>query len=46
MLRELPIALTQVQAGNNSQKLKTKIRKLLYSFSLKRNNEKSIQRSY
>ena len=38
MLRQLPIALTQVQAGNKSQKLKNEIKKLLYSFSLKRNN--------
>ena len=31
MLSRLPIALTQLKAGNNSQKLKNEIRQLLYS---------------
>ena len=31
MLIQLPISLTQVQAGNNSQKLKYEITKILYS---------------
>ena len=31
MLRRLPITLAQLQAGNNSQKLKNEIRQLLYS---------------
>ena len=31
MLSRLPISLTQLKAGNNSQKLKNGIRKLLYS---------------
>ena len=32
MLRRLPISLAQLKAGNNSEKLKNKIRQLLYSF--------------
>ena len=31
MLTRLPIAFEQIQAGNNSQKLKNEIRQLLYS---------------
>ena len=31
MLSTLPIALAQLKAGNNSQKLKNEIRQLLYS---------------
>ena len=31
MLNRLPIALAQLQAGNNSNKLKNEIRQLLYS---------------
>ena len=31
MLNRLPILLAQIQAGNNSIKLKTEIRKILYS---------------
>ena len=31
MLSRLPITLAQLKAGNNSQKLKNKIRQLLYS---------------
>ena len=31
MLSRLPISLAQLKAGNNSQKLKNKIRQLLYS---------------
>ena len=31
MLSRLPISLAQLKAGNNSQKLKNEIRKLLYS---------------
>ena len=31
MLSGLPITLAQLKAGNNSEKLKNKIRKLLYS---------------
>ena len=31
MLNRLPILLTQIQAGNNSIKLKNKTRQILYS---------------
>ena len=31
MLNRLPILLTQIQAGNNSNKLKNEIRQILYS---------------
>ena len=31
MLNRLPISLAQIQAGNNSSKLKNEIRKILYS---------------
>ena len=31
MLNRLPILLAQIQAGNNSKKLKNKIRQILYS---------------
>ena len=31
MLSRLPISLAQLQAGNNSEKLKNEIRQLLYS---------------
>ena len=31
MLNRLPIALAQLKAGNNSNKLKNEIRQLLYS---------------
>ena len=31
MLRRLPISLTQLKAGNNSEKLKNEIRQILYS---------------
>ena len=31
MLSRLPISLAQLKAGNNSEKLKNKIRQLLYS---------------
>ena len=32
MLSRLPITLGQLKAGNNSEKLKNRIRQLLYSF--------------
>ena len=31
MLRRLPIALAQIKAGNNSEKLLTEIRQIVYS---------------
>ena len=32
MLSRLPVSLAQLNAGNNSEKLKNEIRQLLYSF--------------
>ena len=31
MLSRLPVSLTQLKAGNNSEKLKNEVRRLLYS---------------
>ena len=36
MLSRLPITLAQLKAGNNSEKLKNEIRKLLYSYRSKK----------
>ena len=45
MLRRLPISLSQLEAGNNSEKLKNEIRQLLYSLYRSRKNlqNKSIK---
>ena len=45
MLRRLPISLAQLEAGNNSEKHKNKIRQLLYSQYRSRKNlqNKSIK---
>ena len=40
MLRRLPITLAQLKAGNNSEKLKNEIRKLLYSLYRSKNLQK------
>ena len=32
MLRRLPTSIAELNAGNNSEKLKNEIRQLLYSF--------------
>ena len=45
MLNRLPIALAQLQAGNNSNKLKNEIRKLLYSLYRSKNMTKQIYKS-
>ena len=37
MLSRLPITLAQVNAGNNSEKLKNEIRQLLYSLYISKN---------
>ena len=42
MLSRLPIALTQLKAGNNSQKLKNEIRQLLYSLYRPKKLSKTI----
>ena len=42
MLSRLPIALAQLQTGNNSEKLKNEIRQLLYSLYLLKNMTKQV----
>ena len=42
MLSRLPISLVQLKAGNNSEKLKNKIRQLLYSFYRSKKLSKTI----
>ena len=42
MLSRLPIALAQLKAQNNSEKLKNKIRELLYSLYRSKNLTKTI----
>ena len=45
MPHRLPIALAQLQAGNNSNKLKNEIRQLLYSLYGSKNMTKQIYKS-
>ena len=45
MLNRLPIALTQLQAGNNSNKLKNEIRQLLYSLYRSKNMTEQVYKS-
>ena len=42
MLNRLPIALAQLQAGNNSNKLENEIRQLLYSLYRSKNMTKQV----
>ena len=42
MLSRLPISLAQLQAGNNSNKLKNEIRQLLYSLYHSKNMTKQV----
>ena len=42
MLNRLPIALAQLQAGNNSNKLKNEIRQLLYSLYFSKDMTKQV----
>ena len=42
MLSRLPISLAQLEAGNNSNKLKNEIRQLLYSLYCSKNMTKQI----
>ena len=42
MLRRLPITLAQLKAGNNSEKLKTEIRQLLYFLYRSKNMTKQV----
>ena len=45
MLTRLPILLAQIQAGNNSQKLKNEIRQLLYSLYKSKKINKTIYKN-
>ena len=45
MITRLPILLTQLKAGNNSQKLKYDIRQLLYSLYRSKKLSKTIYNS-
>ena len=45
MLNRLPIALAQLQAGNNSNKLKNEIRQLLYSLYRSKNMTEQVHKS-
>ena len=45
MLSRLPITLAQLKAGNNSEKLKNKIRQLLYSLCRSRKLTKQLYKS-
>ena len=45
MLNRLPIALAQLQAGNNSNKLKNEIIQLLYSLYRSKHMTKHIYKS-
>ena len=46
MLSRLPISLAQLQAGNNSSKLKNEIRQLIYSLYRSKNITKQIYKSF
>ena len=45
MLNRLPIALAQLQAGNNSNKLKNEIRQLLYSLYRSKNMTEQVYKN-
>ena len=45
ILRRLPVALAQLNAGNNSKKLKSEIRQLLYSLYRSKKLTKNIYKS-
>ena len=45
MLDKLPITLTQLKAGNNSEKLKNEIRQLLYSLYRSKKLTKQLYKS-
>ena len=45
ILRRLPISLAQLNAGNNSKKLKNEIRQLLYSLYRSKKLTKNIYKS-
>ena len=46
MLNRLPISLAQLNAGNNSEKLKNEIRQILYSLYKSKKLTKQIYKSF
>ena len=46
MLSRLPISLAQLEAGNNSEKLKNEIRQLLYSLYRSKNMTKQVYKNF
>ena len=46
MLSRLPITFTQLKAGNNSEKLKTEVRQLLYPFFRSKNLQNNSIKVY
>ena len=45
MLSRLPFSLAQLKAGNNSEKLKNEIRKLLYSLYISKKLTKQLYKN-
>ena len=45
MLNRLPIILAQLKAGNNSEKLKNKIKQILYSLYQSKKLTKNVYKS-
>ena len=45
MFTQLPILLAQIKAGNNSQKLKSEIRQLLYSLCRSKQISKTVYKN-
>ena len=45
ILSRLPISLAQLKAGNNSEKIKTKMRQILYSLYRSKNPTKQIYKT-
>ena len=45
MLKRLPISLAQLKAGNNSEKLRNKIRQLMYSLYRSKKPTKQLYKS-
>ena len=45
MLNRLPFSLAQLKAGNNSEKLKNEIRKLLYSLYISKKLTKQLYKN-
>ena len=46
MLSRLPISLAQIKAGNNSEKLKNKVRQIFYSLYRSKNLTKQLYKGF